>query len=354
MKNSGMKRRDFIKWTMGISGMLMAGGVPLTSLAAPKRFTVASTGGSWGDAVRDIFVIQSGFKEQHDLDVQYEFNIDAVVVAKALANKENPVFDVSSAITGMAAKMYVGGALMDPLDRNIITHWDDIYPQATMGDYFVGYMMVNMPLVYNTKYITSPPQSFKELWNPKYKGRVGFSSYKHVGSWFLHAMNKMFGGNEKNVMPGIEAFSELVKEQKAIGYDNTDHAMKLFEREEIWIAPFWDGRARQLQDKGIPVDYVWPPYWLPFTMGFPVLKNTKVPDIAQYFVNETLRPDLQVEFMKKFKYFPSNRRCKIPEEFKNIIVPEAALERAADLDWVVMVKNSEENLELWNKNVLGG
>lgn len=353
MMKDGIKRRDFIKWTMGFSGMLMAGGIPLHSFAASKMFTVASTGGSWGDAVRDIFVIQSGFQKKFDLEVQYEFNVDAVVVAKALANKENPVFDVSSAITGMAAKMYVGSALMEPLDRNIITNWDDIYEQAIMGDHFVGYMMVNMPLVYNTKQITTRPESFKELWNPKYKGRVAFSSYKHVGSWFLHAMNKMFGGTEENVMPGIEAFAKLVKDQKAIPYDNTDHAMKLFEREEIWIAPFWDGRARQLQEKGVPVDYVWAPYWLPFTMGFPVMKNTKVPKIAQEFVNTTLQPDLQVEFMKKFKFFPSNRKCKIPSELENIIVPKDALERAAKLNWTTMVKNSEKNLELWNKVVLG-
>jgi len=347
-------RRDFLKYAGSIGGgIFIGGGIPLPRMAAAKtRFTVASTGGSWGEAVKKIFVEGSGFKKKLDVDVDYEFNIDAVVVAKALANKENPIFDVSSASTGMATKMYVGGAVMPELDLDIVTNWPDIYPQARMGKHYAAYCLLSMLLVYNEKYVNRP-ESYKDLWNPKYKGHVGFSNYKHVGSYWLHAINRFFGGSEDDVTPGIEALAELMKDQKAVPYDNTDHAMKLFQREELWIAPFWDGRARQLKTQGLPIEYVWTKDWLPFTIAFVVLKNTKVPKIAMEFVNATLDPDVQVEWMKQFKYAPANRKCKIPKGYENVAVPEETLEKAADLDWITMVNNVEKNMELWNKYVLG-
>jgi hypothetical protein len=71
------------------------------------------------------------------------------------------------------------------------------------------------------------------------------------------------------------------------------------------------------------------------------------------FVNVTLDPHAQVGFMKIFKYSPANRKCKFTKGLEHLKIPERALEKAADLDWLKVVKNLEKNLELWNKKVLG-
>ena len=354
MRKNGKDRRDFLKFmAIAGSGVLMGGGVPLSGFASDKtKFVMAATGGSWGNTIKDIFIEKSGFQNKFNLDVSYEQNIDSVVVAKALANKKHPMFDVSSAATFMAAKMNAGGILEPELDLDIVTNWKDIYPQAKIDKYFAGYITSNMVLVYNTDYVKKPT-SFKDLWNSKYKGHVGFSNYKHVGSSFLHCINKLYGGKEDNVMPGIEAFAELMKKQKAIPFDNTDHGMKLFQRKELWIAPFWDGRARQLQESGLPIDYAFVDYWMPLTMGFPVLKNSKVRKIAMEFVNYTLDPDLQAQFTMAMKFPPTNRKCKLPAKYEHWKVTDKQFELAADLDYNKLVLESDKNLELWNKHVLG-
>jgi len=354
MKRREIDRRDFFKYAAAIGGgVLMGGGIPLPRMASAKpTFTLASTGASWGDGNRKVFVEKSGFQEKFDVNMVYHHAIDSVVVAQAVANKDNPIFDVHVAMLPNAVKLYAAGAAVEELDFNIVTNWPDIYPQAKFKNAVGGFCFVNLVLVYNTKHVKRP-ESFKDLWNPKYKGRVGIPQYGWCGNFFVHGINKVFGGNEDNVMPGIEALADLMKKQKPIMVMNTDHAMKLFTSEELVLMAFWDGRTRMLQGRGVPVDFVWPKNFITFFNGMSVMKNSKVPKLCMEFVNTSLEPDQQVEFMKIFNYAPCNRKCKFPPEYEHVKVTEKELENSAVLDWIKVVNNMEKNMELWNKHVLG-
>jgi spermidine/putrescine-binding protein len=136
-----------------------------------------------------------------------------------------------------AAKLYVTEAMVSTLDFNVITNYEDIYSQAKLGKYFVGFCFLNMGLCYNKKYVNRP-ESYKDMWNPKYKGRVGIPAYGWIGKTWLHAVNKSFGGTEDNAMPGIEALADLMKKQSAILVDTVDLVKKLFHQGELWLAPF--------------------------------------------------------------------------------------------------------------------
>jgi putative spermidine/putrescine transport system substrate-binding protein len=352
MHKKGISRRDFIKYTALGSGVMLAGGIPLGQALAGTKFTLAMSGGSWGDGNKKVFVEYSGFAKKYDVDMDYSIQIESVAVAKGIANKDNPIYDVDSCFSANGAKLLVAGAAFPELDFNIVTNWPDVYQQAKMGKYFAGYCFLNLVLAYNTKYVKRP-DSYKDMWNPEYKGHVGIPAYGWVGNYYLHAINKFFGGTEDNTMPGIEALAELVKKQKALVPDTVDLVKKLFHSGELWIMPFWDGRTRQLQEEGAPVDYVWEKDFLSMTMGMSPQKNTKVPKLTMEFVNTTLRPDVEVEFMKIFKYAPTNRKAIIPSEYESVKIPEKELQKAADLDWIKVVTNLEKNLELWNKHVLG-
>jgi len=354
VRKSTIDRRDFLKYTAAIGGgVFMGGGFPLPRMASARpKFTLASTGGSWGAGNRKVFAEQSGFEKKFDVEMVYHHQIDAVVVAQAVANKDNPIFDAASAMLPNAVKMYIAGAAVDGLDMNIVTNWPDIYPQARFKNVLGGFCFLNFGLVYNTTHVKRP-QSYKDLWNPTYKGRVGIPQYGWMGNSWLHGINKVFGGTEDNTMPGIEGLADLMKKQKPILVQNTDHAMKLFTSEELVLMPFWDGRTRMLQGQGVPVDFVWAKNFVALFIGMLLMRNTKDPKLGMEFVNLSLAPDSQVEFMKIFKYAPCNRKCTFPSGFEHVRVTEKELENAADLDWVRVVNNMEKNLELWNKHVLG-
>ena len=48
---------------------------------------------------------------------------------------------------------------------------------------------------YNPKKIKTPPKSWEELWDPKYKGRVGLTALNsQLGIAFLAELNRIKGG----------------------------------------------------------------------------------------------------------------------------------------------------------------
>jgi ABC-type Fe3+ transport system substrate-binding protein len=108
--------------------------------------------------------------------------------------------------------------------------------------------------------------------------------------------------------------------------------------------PFWDGRTRQLMEEKAPVDLFWPKDYVALFHGMSVMKNTKIPKICMDFVNTSIDPDVEVEWMKTFKYAPTNRKCKVPKELEYVKVPEKELERAANIDWVKVVNNLKRTL----------
>jgi putative spermidine/putrescine transport system substrate-binding protein len=350
-----INRRDFLKYS-AICGTGAAMGANLLSppraRAAKEVFTIAMSGGSWGDGNRKVFVEQSGFAEKHNLEMQYSIQIEGVAVAKGLANCGKPIFDTNLCFNANSAKLYDAGCAVD-LNRDWVPNWKDIRPAAHFGTYAFGYTFAINALTYNKEKVKPAPQSFEDLWNPKYKGKVGIPSYGWVGMYWLHAINKYFGGDEENVQPGIDALADLMKKQKPHVPDTVDLVKKLFHQGELWLMPFWDGRTRQLIDEGSPVGFAYIKDMMALCMTAPCLKGVKNPKLVHDFINTTLNPERQVALAKIFKYSGTNRKCKLPPELEHIRTPENELEKAAKLDWVKIIRGIETNMELWNKQVLG-
>jgi putative spermidine/putrescine transport system substrate-binding protein len=171
--------------------------------------------------------------------------------------------------------------------------------------------------------------------------------------YWLHAVNKLFGGDEDNVSPGMQAVAELVKKNQAIIVENVDHGIKLFQREEVIIMPFWSGRTFALQDGGQPAAIEYVENSVPVLTGFVITKGSAFKELANRFINNTLDPELQLEWTRRFRYPPTNRKAKLPLDLERVRIPDAALERMARLDWKRINDRRAAYLERWNKEVLG-
>jgi putative spermidine/putrescine transport system substrate-binding protein len=65
-------------------------------------------------------------------------------------------------------------------------------------------------LTYNPEKIKTPPTSWRDLWKPEFKGRVGITTLNStLGTGWLVEVAKMYGGSESNVEPGFKAINEL-------------------------------------------------------------------------------------------------------------------------------------------------
>jgi putative spermidine/putrescine transport system substrate-binding protein len=354
LETKKLPRRRFIQGVGVLTGGVIGIG-PARPLSAEEEFTIAVTGGAYGDAIRSNFVKASDFEKQFNVSVAYSNELMSVTAAKILANCGHPIFSVADQPQAEAVLLADGGCIAG-YSQDLVPNYKDIHPSLTLtdskiGPYYASYSMVIIGLTWNTK-LAKRPTSYKDIWSASYKGKVGVPAYGWYGMYWLHAINKLFGGNEDNITPGLQAVADLVKKNDAVIIDNADHGANLFQREEILIAPFASGRTFVLQEKGVPLDFEYVTNSIALGAGFVIVNGTAFPEIAQRFVNRTLEGEYQLGIARVFKYPPTNRTIQMPPDLDRIRVPDGKLDEAAHLDWKRINNHRSEYLERWNKEVL--
>ena len=357
--HTDISRRDIIR-AMGLGAVAIAaaemGGA--RPAAAEDAFTIASTGGSWGDGLKQAYVVNAGFEKRVNTPVSYAHMIDSVIATKAMAQCGNPPFTVPALLNAEAVLLAEGGCLQE-YDLGVVTNYKDLLPgtseppRAGLKAYWAAHTQIVMGVVYNTKRVTPKPTSFIDMWSAKYKGKVGIPAYGWVGIQWLHALNQSLGGTPDNIDPGMKAIAELARKNDAVIMENTDVTLKAFTREEIWVMPFWNGRCFSLQAEGVPVDIVYPKGSIQVGNGFPILKGTKFERQAQQFVNITLDPEYQLEMTRRFRYPPSSRKAKLSADIAHYGLKDDDLKNMMPLDYHKINQHRAAYLARWNKEVLG-
>jgi putative spermidine/putrescine transport system substrate-binding protein len=342
-----------------------AGGLAVTSLlssgpaAAEGAFTISSPGGSWGEGVRQAFVTVPKLEEKLKMNVLFSFDPQPQIpLAKLTAQPGNPPFSAAF-LTDPDFVYAAQNNCLEDYDLDIVTNYQDIYPSALATPYnglthwAASSALGAIGLLWNTKECAKP-ESWNDLWNPKYKGRVGIPAIEWIGLSWLHAVNKGLGGTETNIDPVIQALVDLRKKNDPIILPNTDQAYKAITRGDIVMAPFWNGRTADLQANGVPVEIAYVKNSILFKLCFNIAKGTRFKAAANQFIQNTLDPVFQLEITKRFKYPPSNRKAKLPPEMERYRISEETLNTSlADLDWSVINKNRDQHFNRWNKEVIG-
>jgi putative spermidine/putrescine transport system substrate-binding protein len=324
----------------------------LTPANAARAFTWASTGGSWGEHLDDIFVNKGGFAKATSLTPDHSFQLESIAASKIVAANGTPPYDVSDHGEAEVVMLKEAGLLL-PYKTDLMPNYADIYDVSRMDDVYASTSLLMFGLVWNQKEIKEAPSGYEALLKPDYKGRVGIPAYGWYGMYWLHGLNKHLGGDEDNISPGMQFAADMVKKNKATIVENADHGKKLMEQGEIIINPYWNGIASQMQRDGVPTKFEAVPGCLVLGTGFVILKGTPYEQAANRFVNLSLDPQLQVEFASWNLYPPSNRKAVMPAEFDNIKIKEEELSHAAKLNWSKVVAHKAEYLNRWNQEVLG-
>lgn len=350
----GTERRRLLKGVLYASlGAALGGrGAIPSAHAAPRRFVLGTTGGRWHDGTKKIFFEDSGFRTRQDLEVIYDIQTDSGLNTKILANCAKPIYDCVQSVESNAAKAFVSGCLSD-YDPAKVPNLADVPRAYTLGRYYASCISLLNGLVYNTKHVARPT-GWQDLMNPRYKGKVGIPMFGWIGQHFLHAINKALGGNEDNIDPGIRAAADIVGKNEAVIIQGSNPGDLAFQREEVWIMPFWNGRMLNLRKAGLPVEIFYQPHFLHVGTGYLVPKGVSNPALSNELVNLTLDPGVQLEMVKFFGYAPTNRRVKIPPDLAEVVLPPYAVDRAAEIDWIKVMQHADRDLERWNKEVLRG
>ncbi len=123
-----ISRRDMMQ-AMGLGAAAIAAAELGRARAAwaEDAFTIASTGGSWGEGLKQAYVVNAGFEKRFNTQVNYAHMIDSVIATKAIAQCGNPPFTVPALLNAEAVMLAEGNCLQD-YDLGVITNYKDLCP----------------------------------------------------------------------------------------------------------------------------------------------------------------------------------------------------------------------------------
>lgn len=348
-------RRDLLKLlgaTTASLALMEATGMPAFADAV---FTIGSAGGSWRDGIKAEFIEKPGLEAQTGVKTSYFDGPSAVVAARVLAQPDNPPCSVADLLDGESALLADAGVLRD-YDLGLVTNYPDIHqsarsaPRNGLTDWHASMTLPTISIAWNTKEATKPTK-WQDLWDPKYKGKVGIPQFAWYGLTLLHAINKDLGGTEDDVSKGVAAIADLVKKNEAVILPNQEQVVQALGTGQISIMPYWNGRTFGLMSSGVPLEFAYVPGMIQLHNGFSIMKNTQFFEHANRFINNTLNPEFQVQFAQRFRYPPANTKAALPASIAHYKIPEWALEQVVQLDWKKVNASRSAALEQWNRAI---
>lgn len=203
-------------------------------------------------------------------------------------------------------------------------------------------------VLYNPGKVTTPPTRYADIFDPKYKGRVGFSDILY--SYNITGANIGAGGTMNDFAKGKAALMDL----KTLGpkvYPSNEALAAALKSEEVWIAPMWLARGFMWKQAGIPVEMAVPEEGaVPILFEAGVPKNSRSKDAAYKYLNAMLDPKAQIAFAAKMGYVPTVKDAKLPEDLaKQISLTEAQQAKLHPLDYGYMQQQQAALTDFWNK-----
>jgi len=357
-----LNRRQFLKKTLGAAGTVAAASYGLNFLtpspakAEDVTLNFLFAGGTWKKWFEETFT--TPFAAENGCKIIVSAGDSASQMVRVRAEKDNPSFDFIH-IQQINAMQLGSIGLLEEWTVENIPNLKDIHP-AFKNPYMAGKVVAPYGLAYNTKTSSKEVTSWKDLWDPAFKGKLGIPKWPWVGETWFNAINKVFGGTEDNITPGIEKCRQLVKENNAVILDSVEHTKNLFVSGEIWIAPYYTARTNQAIEAGAPLKFVYPEEGgLGWYFGTAIIKGRPKENLAMSFkfANYSLDPKKQLEFSLLCGYPPTNTKtmAMLPADRKDLLLTSAEMDNLGKIkiDYVKMLENSDKAGERWNKEVLG-
>jgi putative spermidine/putrescine transport system substrate-binding protein len=343
---SGWKRRDVLAAGLGLGAVAA---LPRVAWAA-DTLVAATFPGTWNDAQSKILV--PWFKNATKADATLTIQLATDQVAKLAASGGKPPFDVSIMDEGPLIDALKQDLLVKyPVDKS--TNYKLLYPMF-QNEWGPSISIQVIGIGYNPKKIKTPPKSWKDLWNPIYKGRVGLTSLNStLGMAFMAEISRLNGGSESNLEPAFKALRELLPNVGAISANLGAHAT-LFQQEQIDIAPYNFNFVETLKGKGVDVEFVVPDSGpVAWRTSLHIVKGAARPDLAFQWIEGAITADVQAEESKPpYDVIPTNSKVQMtPVMTATIAKTPADLSKLIFLDWKKLNEVRGAAIDRFNREI---
>jgi putative spermidine/putrescine transport system substrate-binding protein len=330
-----------------LGAALALGATPHLACAQDAPLVINTYGGRWASFWREQLLP----KLQPDLNgnpVKLEVGLgSAWVAAFRAAGKQAPPFPCLMTNERYAEMLREQG-FFAPLQAGEIKNLADVWPVARYpGDVAVTGMISPFGIAYRKDLVKKPPKSWKDLWNPAYKGQIGFYSIDNSAAVMLVLLaGKLFGNGEQDFATGIRKIAELKPFPQAAF---SGQLSPMLAQGQVAIAPIDYAEAYALQKKGVPLELVVPEDGvLMYDQSFNLAAASPQHALAARYLDFMLRPDIQLMLAREFYVAPVNRQVVVPEDLRGAIpVSGADLDKILRFDWKFVAAQGETISRQW-------
>jgi putative spermidine/putrescine transport system substrate-binding protein len=252
---------------------------------------------------------------------------------------------------------FLGGEEIEAKKRGLTQHVGDLGgvklpPVFVDPDHqWVAVAAVPSGILYNTKFIKTPPTSVKDFLRPEYRGKVALAEFSNIkGVDFMLMLARAFGGSEQNAEPGMAKLEELIRGGAKI-FSTAAQLKALFAQDEVWIAYYDVAKARSAADQGLPVGFVPPAEGMTVQLVTTIIaKNSKNADAARKAIAYALRPESQRKFAEVLGWSPVNPNVTLPPELAAMIpVGEDAYKKYVVLNRALIGEKRPDWIDQFNR-----
>jgi ABC-type Fe3+/spermidine/putrescine transport system ATPase subunit/spermidine/putrescine-binding protein len=341
-------RRKILTGTAALASSLAMPGI----VRAQSGSLVAATfPGTWNEV--DAKVIGPMFKSATGAALTQSVVLGTDQVARLTAAKGNkPPFDVAFFDAPQVLDAAKEGLIVEyPAAKS--PNFSSLIPKF-QGKWGPTITMQVIGIGYNPKKITTPPKSWDELWDPKYKGRVGLTALNsQLGIAFLAELNRIKGGTESGFEPAFKALRELLPNVGAIAANLGAYAT-LWQQEQIDIAPYNFNFVQTLKAKDVPVEFAVPQTGAAgWETSLHVVANSENTDLAVKYIDMHLDPAVQAQVMKPpYDVIPTSSKVKLEGAITNSIAKtQDDLAKVRGFDWAKLNPQRGALIERFNREI---
>lgn len=325
-----------------------------TTVAAQDVLNIGAYGGSTETLFKERII--PPFEEKHNVKVVYVAGNSTDTLAKLVAQKNRPEFDVAFMDDGPLAQANQFG-LCGKIEPAPV--YDDLYPMARISDSALGLGIFVTGLVYNTEAFEEAglpaPTSWEVLTQPEFKDKIVIPPIANgYGLQTLIKFAQLRGGSETDIDPGFEAMINEVGPNVLAWEPSPGKTTEMFQNGDVILGVWGSGRVQALKELGFPVEFVIPEENAPMMMTgvCPVAGRGDSNPVAQAFVQYMFSPEVQAMLAESQSWGPVNKTVELsPEVAAKVPYGTEQIGKLETVDWSVINQERSQWTNRWNRTV---
>jgi len=296
-------------------------------------------------------IVQPFFEKKYNCKIVYEGTRSLVNLEKMQKNKDKPYLSVVQ-MDDPVMILAVKEGLLEKLTPDKVPNLTKIRPAAIhMDGMWANYLTPWQGIAYNSKALPNGVQSWADVWDPKFKGRVILPSLQNTeGLANLFIASHLGSGKPmadalKDADAGFQHLAKL-KPNLLTVYTQMPQAFNLLEQGEAWvIVNALSSFALQRKADGAPVELAAPKEGIfASPSGICIVKGGPAMDLAYAYVNEMLGAEIQSQLVTPTFSLPTNTAVAAPAGMPSNVPVHS-------LDWSFVADNRSEWVKRWDRDM---